>query len=101
MSERAEVISKAKRIVVKLGTATLMNDDGDIALSRFFGFVEQLVRLKKSGKEVLLVTSGAVGLGRKTLQNVLDPRDSQALPIKQACAAIGQGRLMSDRKSVV
>ena len=95
MSERAEVISKAKRIVVKLGTATLMNDDGDIALSRFFGFVEQLVRLKKSGKEVLLVTSGAVGLGRKTLQNVLDPRDSQALPIKQACAAIGQGRLMS------
>ena len=42
MSERAEVISKAKRIVVKLGTATLMNDDGDIALSRFFGFVEQL-----------------------------------------------------------
>lgn len=95
MSERAEIISRAKRIVVKLGTATLMNDDGDIALSRFYGFVEQLVRLKKNGREVLLVTSGAVGLGRKTMQAVLDPRDNQALPIKQACAAIGQGRLMS------
>jgi glutamate 5-kinase len=89
---RKKLIDKASRVVVKLGTATLMNEEGDIALSRFYGFVEELASLKKSGREVILVTSGAVGLGRKALKLVGKPK---TLPLKQACAAVGQGRLMS------
>lgn len=87
---RQEIIDKSKRIVIKLGTAVLMKDNG-IALSRFYSFVEGIAALMKSGKEVLLVTSGAVGLGSRTL-GLAKPK---LMPLKQACAAVGQGRLMS------
>ncbi|MBX9686414.1 MAG: glutamate 5-kinase [Candidatus Obscuribacterales bacterium] len=90
--KRKEILSSAKRVVVKLGTAVLMREEGGIALSRFYSFVEDLARLKKSGKEVLLVTSGAIGLGVRSLGLAKRPKD---LPGKQACAAVGQGRLMS------
>jgi glutamate 5-kinase len=90
-SQRAAIIRDAKRIVIKLGTAVLMREDGVLALSRFYSFVESIAALKKSGREVLLVSSGAVGLGIERLG--LESR-SQPLPVKQACAAVGQGRLM-------
>jgi len=89
---RLELIKKSGRIVVKLGTAVLMRDEGGIALSRFYSFVEALSALQKSGKEVILVTSGAVGLGAQRLGYAGKPK---LLPQKQACAAVGQGRLMA------
>lgn len=90
--EREKVLREAKRVVVKLGTAVLMRDEGGVALSRFYSFVEGIADLIKQGKEVLLVTSGAIGLGVKRLN--LDKRPKE-LPMKQACAAVGQGLLMS------
>lgn len=94
--KNANLVKNAKRIVIKLGTAVLMKDEGEgeggIALSRFYHFVESIAALMKSGKEVLLVTSGAVGLGVRTLKLPAKPKE---LPLKQACAAVGQGRLMS------
>ncbi|HNA74761.1 MAG TPA: glutamate 5-kinase, partial [Candidatus Obscuribacter sp.] len=90
--DRESLIKDASRIVIKLGTAVLMKDEGGIALSRFYSFVESIAELMKAGKEVLLVTSGAVGLGVRTLNLPGKPKD---LPLKQACAAVGQGRLMS------
>ena len=80
-----------KRIVVKLGTNVLRNENGDVALSRIYSYIESICKLVKSGKEVVLVTSGAVGLGKKKL----GLKNTDAVAVKQACAAIGQGNLMS------
>ena len=52
---------KAKRIVFKFGTNILRGDDGYVSLPRIFSFIEDLSHLVKQGKEVIVVTSGAVG----------------------------------------
>ncbi len=80
-----------KRIVIKLGTNVLRNEDGEVAISRIYSFIEDMAKLVKQGKEVILVTSGAVGLGKKKLNLDSTAEDG----VKQACAAIGQSRLMS------
>lgn len=81
----------AKRIVIKLGTNVLRNDEGYVSLPRVYSFIEDIANLVKSGKEVIIVTSGAVGLGKKRL----GLEDTKGTALKQACAAIGQGKLMS------
>lgn len=88
--DRQEFI-KAKRIVVKIGTNVLRNDDGYVSLPRVYSFIEDMASLVRSGKEVILITSGAVGLGKKRL----NLQDTQGTALKQACAAIGQGKLMA------
>lgn len=90
--DRKNILEQSKRVVVKLGTAVLMAEEGGLAMSRFYSFVEGLARLKKSGRDVLLVTSGAIGLGKQKLGLSATPK---LLPQKQACAAVGQGRLMA------
>ncbi len=84
-------INNAKRIVFKFGTNVLRNDEKEISLSRVYSFIEEISKLHRQGKEIIIVTSGAVGLGSKQL-NV---DSSESLAIKQACAAVGQCRLMS------
>ncbi|MGA9770873.1 MAG: glutamate 5-kinase [Blastocatellia bacterium] len=91
-TDRARITTDARRIVIKLGTAVLVRDDGGLALSRFYSFIEAIADLKRAGREVLLVSSGAVGLGAERLGITRRP---QLLPLKQALAAVGQGRLMS------
>ena len=86
-----EKFIQAKRIVIKLGTNVLRGDDGHVSLPRVFSFIEDISNLVHSGKEVIVITSGAVGLGKKRLG--LDSTEGTAL--KQACAAIGQSKLMS------
>lgn len=81
----------AKRIVIKFGTNILRGDDGTVSLPRIFSFIEDISYLVKAGKEVIVVTSGAVGLGRKRL----GLEGTQGTALKQACAAIGQSKLMS------
>ena len=90
--QRSEIVNGARRVVIKLGTSVLMREEGGIALSRFYSFVESIAALKSNGREVLLVSSGAVGLGAERLKLEAKP---QTLPLKQACAAVGQGLLMS------
>ena len=80
-----------KRIVVKLGTGVLISSDGRLDVARTAAVCAQLAGIRASGTEVLVVSSGAVGLGMEALGLAKRPRD---LPRKQACAAIGQGRLM-------
>ncbi len=84
-------ISDAKRIVFKFGTNVLRNDDKEISLSRIYSFIEEISKLHYMGKEVIIVTSGAVGLGSKRLK----VSSSESLAVKQACAAVGQCQLMS------
>ena len=57
----------AKRIVIKLGTNTLRNENGEVSLPRIYSYIEDIAQLVNNGKEVILVTSGAVGLGRKKI----------------------------------
>lgn len=84
-------LSQANRIVIKFGTNILTNEEGEVSLPRVYSFIEDVSNLKKSGKEVILVTSGAVGLGKKKL----GVENTDAVAMKQACAAIGQSKLMS------
>lgn len=85
------MLNNVKRIVIKLGTNVLRNEEGEVALSRIYSFIEDISKLVKSGKEVIVVTSGAVGLGKKKLELDSTAEDG----VKQACAAVGQSRLMS------
>lgn len=87
-----QALSTAKRIVVKAGSNVVIRPDGAPALSRLFALMETLASLRKEGKEVLLVSSGAVGLGVQALGLKKKPSH---LDLKQACAAVGQGRLMA------
>ena len=81
-----------RRIVVKLGTNVIMRPDGKVALGLVCGLVEQIAALRAEGREVLLVTSGAVGLGMERLGLQTRPK---VVAQVQACAAIGQSRLMA------
>lgn len=88
---KRENFINVKRIVIKLGTNVLRNDEGEVAVSRIYSFIEDIAKLVKLGKEVIVVTSGAVGLGKKKLELSSTEGDG----VKQACAAVGQSRLMS------
>jgi len=87
-----EQVATAARIVVKIGTNVLMRDDGGVSIGAFYGIAESLANFRRAGREVLLVSSGAVGLGARRLELVSRPSE---LALVQACAAVGQSRLMS------
>jgi len=86
------LLTKAKRIVVKVGTRILVDKNGKPNHSSITAITEQLAKLKKSGHEVLLVTSGAVGAGMQILGCKKRPTAIQDL---QMAAAIGQVSLMN------
>jgi glutamate 5-kinase len=86
------ILKSASRIVVKLGTGVLTDSRKLIDPAQLEQLVAQIATLKKSGKEVVLVTSGAVGAGMGALGYAARPTD---LAEKQACAAVGQSRLMA------
>ncbi|MCP3957293.1 MAG: glutamate 5-kinase [bacterium] len=84
-------VAAARRVVLKLGTRVLTHENGTLALARLFAVVEAAAELRRSGREVLLVSSGAVGLGKEALRLGRMPEE---LNERQACAAVGQTRLM-------
>jgi glutamate 5-kinase len=89
--ERRQLLKKAKRIVVKIGTALLTTESG-VLNKRFVGkLAREVTHLKEMGMEVILVSSGAVGAGMLATQSKTRPR---TIPAKQAMAAIGQPKLM-------
>lgn len=91
-SPRREDLAAARRIVVKLGTAVVTHDGLELALGRLHGVVEEVGRLRRDGREPLLVSSGAVGMGTRALGLSRRPT---SLGLRQACAAVGQGHLMA------
>ncbi len=86
-----ENITQAKRIVIKVGTSTLTHENGKINLARVDKLSEVLSDLMNQGLELILVTSGAVGLGMNKLK--LDSRPKN-IRERQAAAAVGQSELM-------
>ena len=84
-------ISEKKRIVIKLGTSTLAHSTGKLNLRRVNNLVRVIADLQNSGREIIMVSSGAMGLGVGKLGMKHKPTD---VPSKQAAAAVGQCELM-------
>jgi len=87
---RRQEVALVKRIVVKLGTQVVLDAEGRPSLSRLYGLMETVAELRRQGGQPVLVSSGAIGLGARQLG--IKPK---GLAQKQACAAAGQGQLMS------
>jgi delta-1-pyrroline-5-carboxylate synthetase len=107
--KRSDFPTKARRIVVKVGTTVVTQPDGSFALGRLGDVVEQISQLQKMGKQVVLVSSGAVGKGAQELsrqalltlplsgflQNGSTFNQKDTLLMPRACAAAGQSGMMS------
>lgn len=89
-----EKMKDKKRIVIKIGSSSLQHaQTGDLDYTKLDVLVRELCDIRNRGKDVVLVTSGAVAVGRKAvMRQGIDQDDPTA--VKQACAAIGQARLM-------
>lgn len=84
-------LKEKKRVVVKVGTSTLTHRTGRLNIRRVEGLVKNLADLQNAGHEIILVSSGAIGLGMSKIGLADRPKDT---PTKQACAAVGQCELM-------
>jgi glutamate 5-kinase len=89
---RRELLKDITRIVVKLGTGVLTDSRKQIDPAQMEQLVAQVAEQRKAGREIVLVTSGAVGAGMGALGYAKRPGQLAEL---QACAAVGQGRLMA------
>ena len=88
---RKELFSDLSRIVIKIGTTSIMEEESSVNVSFLDSVAAQTAELLKQGKEVIIVTSGAIGVGLNLLGIPTKPRE---IPIRQAAAAVGQGELM-------
>ena len=87
--ERKEILQGKKRIVIKIGTSTIIDEQtGEIDEKKLDKFVRILVNLREDDKEIVVVSSGAVGVGKCALGLLGESTD-------KVCAAVGQGRLMT------
>lgn len=91
MSNLRDKLKDAKRIVVKVGTSTLTYDNGNLNFTRLDKLARVLSDLANQGKDVILVSSGAIGVGVGKLKLKEKPK---TVPEKQAVAAVGQCELM-------
>jgi glutamate 5-kinase len=89
-------LQAARRIVIKLGTSTVTEAAGGVCPQRVQPIVQGISQLMVAGRQVMLVSSGAVGLGRSLLG--LHPSRLKDMAVKQACAAAGQSLLMESYK---
>ena len=85
-------LKNKKRIVIKVGSSSLVHPEtGETDLLKLEQLVRVLCDLRNQGKDVVLVSSGAIGVGRKALGLNERPKE---LAQKQACASVGQGMLV-------
>ena len=88
---RRELLKSVKRIVIKIGSRVLTDDDGALDLAVIGMICTDVALLRKRGQQVVVVSSGAIAAGRSELGLTEKPK---TIPHKQAAAAIGQTRLM-------
>ena len=97
MSSLRDLIREKKRIVVKIGSSSLTHKQtSDMDYIRMEKLVRELSDIRNQGKDVILVTSGAIAAGKKAVHVTEIPGDNgvEAMAVKQACSAVGQARLM-------
>lgn len=85
------MLKKCRRIVLKAGTSILTGKDGRISQKNLERLGNDILALQKLKKEVVLVSSGAIAFGMEATEKVDRPKE---MPQLQACAAVGQGRMM-------
>ncbi|XP_023550848.1 delta-1-pyrroline-5-carboxylate synthase-like [Cucurbita pepo subsp. pepo] len=102
MDRSRAFLRDVKRLVVKVGTAVVTRSDGRLALGRLGALCEQIKELNSQEFEVILVSSGAVGIGRQRLRyrqlvnsSFADLQKPQVDLDGKACAAVGQNSLMA------
>ncbi len=86
-----DFLKQTKRLVIKAGTSILTSSSGHIAESHLEKLGSQIVDLLKNKRETVLVSSGAIAFGMQSIELTERPKE---MPRLQACAAIGQGKLM-------
>ncbi|MEG0970533.1 MAG: glutamate 5-kinase, partial [Acidaminococcaceae bacterium] len=84
-------LAKAKRIVIKVGSSTITHSTGKCNFSQIDRLAREIADLENQGKEIILVSSGAVAVG---VDRMGLPEKPRTIPGKQAAAAVGQGVLM-------
>lgn len=92
-----ETLKDKKRIVIKIGSSSLQHPQtGDLDYIKLEKLVRELCDLRNQGKDVVLVTSGAIAVGKKAvnLKEINADSVAEAIAVKQACSAVGQARLM-------
>lgn len=87
-----QTLASCKRVIIKVGTSTIMYPNGTVNLQRLDKLSFVLSDLRNQGKEIILVSSGAVGVGLHRLKLKQSPR---SIPEQQAVASVGQSELMS------
>lgn len=90
---RKELFRDIKTIVVKIGTSSITNEDGSFNRRLTEDTARQVAELRKLGKTVIIVSSGAIGIGVEELKMPSRPRE---IPLRQAAAAVGQNILMQE-----
>ena len=92
MEQKNFHFKEKKRVVVKIGSSSLnYPETGNLNFTKLDHLVRELCNLRNRGMDVCLVSSGAISVGRQTLGLTERPKD---ISTKQACAAVGQARLM-------
>ncbi|HEX7575566.1 MAG TPA: glutamate 5-kinase [Candidatus Methanoperedens sp.] len=91
--DRKELFYDLKKIVLKIGTSSLSNEDGSFNRRLTEDITRQVAHLRKLGKTVIIVSSGAIGIGVIELNMQTRPRE---IPLRQAAAAVGQNILMQE-----
>lgn len=88
-----EKMKDKKRIVIKIGSSSLQHaQTGDLDYTKLDVLVREICNLRNMGKDVVLVTSGAIAVGEKAI--LPNREEDNPIAVKQACAAVGQARLM-------
>lgn len=94
MVDLREMMKDKKRIVIKIGSSSLQHTEtGDLDYTKLDVLVRELCDMRNQGKDVVLVTSGAIAVGRKAVF-IKDEKEDNPIAVKQAYAAVGQARLM-------
>ena len=93
MTDRKALMADKKRIVIKIGSFSLQHKEtGDLDYTKLDVMMRELCNLRNMGKDVVLVTSGAIAVGEKAI--LPNREEDNPIAVKQACAAVGQARLM-------
>ena len=96
MSALRKMMKDKKRIVIKIGSSSLQHaETGDLDYIKLELLVRELCDIRNQGKDVVLVSSGAIAVGKKAVHLKKESMDREnTIALKQACAAVGQARLM-------
>ena len=91
MMDRKEILRNVETVVIKVGTSSITGGTNSVSSEFMDSVAAQVKRLKEQGKNVLIVSSGAIGVGLGAMNAKPKPKE---VPIRPAAASVGQGILM-------